>query len=131
MKKLPETRKCEDCDRTVSHYKTPDGGYGYNFKCDACLCADCADANEYGNYRCAKHYDEAEDNSNSIRQTGTELNATFCPSWEHFVNLYRIVHGSNDDLDKPFIRNMRENDLQNAIINMTGLLNAEKFVLTN
>lgn len=49
------------------------------------------------------------------------------PEWEHFVNLYRIVHGNNEDLDKPFIRNMRQDDLKRAIINMTALVNAPKF----
>ncbi len=57
--------------------------------------------------------------------------ATGCPSWHHFVNLYRQVHGSNEDLDKGFIRNMREPELQRAIGSMKSLLNAEKFDLTD
>ncbi len=59
------------------------------------------------------------------------MNATNCPSWERFVNLYRQVHGSNNDLDLPEIRNMREEHLQRAISSMTGLLNCEKFDFTS
>lgn len=53
--------------------------------------------------------------------------ATRFDCWQQFTNLYRQVHGSNEDLDKPFIRNMNENQLQNAIINMRGLLNAPSY----
>ena len=43
--------------------------------------------------------------------------------WEQFCNLYRIVHGSNEDLNKSFIRNMSDDNLQRAIMNMTSLSN--------
>lgn len=92
-------------------------------------CSGCANANQYGAYRCAKHYDAVEDNAMAIAQTGTGIAYSY-PEWQHFVNLYRQVHGSNDDLDKPFILNMSRGQVQNAIINMSGLVNAEKFDLT-
>lgn len=53
--------------------------------------------------------------------------ATSYPEWEHFVNLYRQVHNSNDDLDRPYIRNMKREQLQLAIINMGALINAPKY----
>jgi hypothetical protein len=47
--------------------------------------------------------------------------STNCPSWQKFVNVYRAFYGNNEDLDKPYIRNMREKELQRAIINMQSL----------
>lgn len=47
--------------------------------------------------------------------------ATHSIYWQQFVNLYRIVHGSNEDLDAQYIRNMSDENLQRAIINMQGI----------
>ena len=58
----------------------------------------------------------------------TEIkDATTSKYWGQFVNLYRQAHGSNDDLDKPFIRNMGDIELQRAIYTMTGLANLKKY----
>lgn len=47
--------------------------------------------------------------------------ASSLPEWQQFVNLYRVVHGSNNDLDAPYIRNMGSKELQNAISSMQAL----------
>lgn len=37
-------------------------------------CPDCEHAQQYGQYRCATHYDPAEDNARAIAQTGVGIN---------------------------------------------------------
>lgn len=60
------------------------------------------------------------------QNTTMTYDATSQPSWQHFINVYRIFFGTNAGLDSTGIRALNEHGLQIEIKKMTAILRKEK-----
>lgn len=51
-----------------------------------------------------------------------QKDASSCPSWERYVNVYRQFMGSNEGLDDPWVRSMSEEELGAEIVSMQYII---------